>query len=60
MIFLLFPQGVHADLNLVTGVMEVSTTKQAFDPYIIIKARDLLKLLSRSMPYEKVSRPMGN
>lgn len=48
----LMQHGVKAELDLAEGSISVKTTKKTFDPYVIIKARDVIKLLSRSVPYE--------
>lgn len=49
-------EGIKAAIDLAKGSISVSTTKKTYDPFIIIKARDMCKLIARSVPYEQAVR----
>jgi ribosomal RNA assembly protein len=48
--------GIEPEMDLIKGSLSVKTTKKTYDPYSIIKARDLITLLARSVDLEQAKR----
>ncbi|KAG8196741.1 hypothetical protein JTE90_014475 [Oedothorax gibbosus] len=51
---------ITANLDAVEGSMTVLTTRKTWDPYIILKARDVIKLIARGVPHEQAIRVLDD
>lgn len=54
------PFFIDATLDLKSGKMIVTTNDKTFDPFIIIKARDVCSLMSRGISFEQAKRVLDD
>ena len=52
--------GIKCELDKLEGSITVTTSAKTWDPYVILKARDMVKLISRSVPFEKAKSVLGD
>jgi len=54
------PHGIGCTLDLVHGSMSVRTTRKTSDPYIVLKARDMIKLMARGVSVTQAARVLDD
>ena len=52
--------GVEAELDLIEGSVTVKTSSKTWDPFIIIRSRDVVKLLARGVPIQQATRTLDD